>query len=429
MKETDDRGSCSTRLRGASRAQRWIVPACLLALVLGHGVQAEDPRTLRKGEAVEVGFDAGRLDRALRFVGDEVAARCASGAVVLVAHRGVVVAERAFGVFDPETRRPYKMETIYPIASISKPIAAAAVMILVDEGRLGLNDQVERYLPAFKEQKFKTPSGDLVHRPFTVRHLLTHSSGLPSNSPLRKLPIREWLKLPLSQTVNAAAKVNLDFEPGTKIHYSAVGFATLGRVIEVVSGRPFDRFVTEQVFEPLGMKSSFYNIPRPLADRVAPLFFFRMKDGKYDGTDPHDPDFKIINTMPNAGVFSTARDLAVFYQMFLNGGIYGGRRVLSPATVRMMLADQTSGLPDRWGLAWMLGSGRRDAAVSVHPDRVFGHIGAGRCYAWGDPVEGLIGIALLQGGDSSIPMHEVWGRFQHMVYAALDDPAEVTNAR
>jgi CubicO group peptidase (beta-lactamase class C family) len=421
MRMAENCGVAPPLLPRTHRTDRWIPPACLLALALAPGAHAEGSRVLRRGEAVEVGFDTGRLDRALRFVEDTVATGRDSGAIVLVARRGVLVAERAFGVLDRQSRRPYTTETIYPIASISKPIAAAAAMILVDEGKLGLNDPVERYLPAFKEQKYKTPAGDLVHRPFTVRHLLTHTSGLPSNSPLRTLPIRQWLSLPLSETIDATAKVELEFEPGTKARYSAVGFATLGRVVEVVSGRPFETFVAERVFEPLGMRHSFYNVPRPLADRVAPGFFFRMKDGKSDGTDPHDPDFKIVNTMPNAGVFTTAHDLAVFYQMFLNGGSYDDRRVLSPATVRMMLADQTAGLADRWGFAWMLGSGRRDAGVSVYSAETFGHIGAGRCLAWADPREELIGIILAQG-----PLGDVLTRFQHMVHAALDDP-QATN--
>jgi CubicO group peptidase (beta-lactamase class C family) len=414
---------------GASASLLWGARACLIVLAVAHVARAEESDTLRKGAPPEVGFDAGRLDLAVRFVEDAVASGRASGAIapgaiVLVARRGVVVVERAFGQLDPESKRPYTTETIYPIASISKPIATTAAMILVDEGRLGLNDPVERYLPAFKDQKFKTPAGDLVHRPFTIRHLLTHTSGLPSNSPLRELPVRQWLGLSLSETVDAAAKVDLIYEPGTKSRYSAVGFATLGRVVEVVSGRPFEQFVTQRIFEPLRMRHSFYNVPRPLADQVAPGFFFRMKDGKYDGTDAHDPDFKIVNTMPNAGVFTTANDLAVFYQTFLNGGTYGAHRVLSPASVRMMLADQTAGLPERWGLGWSLGSGRRDTGVSVYPERIFSHIGSGRCYAWGDPVEGLIGIALMQGEHGAVPLHEVWERFQHMVYAALDDTAE-----
>jgi CubicO group peptidase (beta-lactamase class C family) len=421
MRMAENCGVAPPLLPRTHRTDRWIPPACLLALALAPGAHAEGSRVLRRGEAVEVGFDTGRLDRALRFVEDTVATGRDSGAIVLVARRGVLVAERAFGVLDRQSRRPYTTETIYPIASISKPIAAAAAMILVDEGKLGLNDPVERYLPAFKEQKYKTPAGDLVHRPFTVRHLLTHTSGLPSNSPLRTLPIRQWLSLPLSETIDATAKVELEFEPGTKARYSAVGFATLGRVVEVVSGRPFETFVAERVFKPLEMRHSFYNVPRPLADRVAPGFFFRMKDGKSDGTDPHDPDFKIVNTMPNAGVFTTAHDLAVFYQMFLNGGSYDDRRVLSPATVRMMLADQTAGLADRWGFAWMLGSGRRDAGVSVYSAETFGHIGAGRCLAWADPREELIGIILAQG-----PLGDVLTRFQHMVHAALDDP-QATN--
>jgi CubicO group peptidase (beta-lactamase class C family) len=426
MRMAEDCGLAPPLLPRTHRADRWIAPACLLAFVLAPGAHAEGARTLKKGEAAEVGFDTGRLDRALRFVGESVSSGRASGAVVLVTRRGVVVVERAFGVFDPISKRPFTMGTIYPIASISKPIAATAAMILVDEGKLGLNDPVERYLPAFKDQKFKTPAGDLVHRPFTVRHLLTHTSGLPSNSPLRKLPIREWLSFPLSETIDATAKVDLEYEPGTRTKYSAVGFATLGRVVEVVSGRPFEVFVTERVFEPLGMRDSYYNVPKPLADRVAPGFFRRKMDGKYDGIDPPDPDFKILNTMPNAGAFSTAHDLAVFYQMFLNGGTYGGCRVLSPATVRMMCDDQTAGLPDRWGLSWMLGAGRRDAGVPICSPETFGHFGwggGGRCLAWADPQEELIGIILTQGADHE-PLGDLLTRFQHMVHAAISDPAK-----
>jgi CubicO group peptidase (beta-lactamase class C family) len=278
-------------------------------------------------------------------------------------------------------------------------------------------------------EKFKTPAGDLVHRPFTVRHLLTYTSGLPSNSPLRTLPYREWLSRPLRETVDATAKVHLEYEPGTKTKYSPVGFATLGRVVEVVSGRPFEAFVTERVFEPLEMRDSYYNVPKPLADRVAAGFFFRMIDGKFDGIDPPDPDFKIVNTMPNAGAFSTAHDLVVFYQMFLNGGTYGGRRVLSPATVRMMVADQTAGLPDRWGLSWMLGASRRDAGVPVCSQETFGHLGtggSGRCLAWADLREDLIGIILTQGTDLE-PLGDLLTRFQHMVHAAISNAAEPTS--
>jgi CubicO group peptidase (beta-lactamase class C family) len=421
MKATNDRSGCPAPHLRMSASLIWGATVCLLALALAAVTRAEGPGTLRKGDPSEVGFDPGRLQRALRFVEDSVEAGNASAAIVLVARRGVVVAERAFGVFDPTSKRPYTTETIYSIASISKPIAATAAMILVDEGRLGLNDPVKRYLPAFTEQKLKTPAGDLVHRPFTIRHLLTHTAGLPSNSPLRELPTREWLSFPLSKTVDATASVELEYEPGTRTQYSPVGFAILGRVVEVVSGQPFEQFVTERVFDPLGMRHSFYNVPRPLADRVAPGFFVIYKDGKFVGTDPHDPDFKIVNTMPNAGVFSTTHDLAVFYQMFLNGGTYSGRRVLSPATVRLMLADQTVGLTSRWGLSWMLGAGKRDAGVPVYSPETFSHIGAGVALAWADPREDLIGI-ILTGGPLG-RAGDVLTRFQHMVHAAISGPA------
>jgi CubicO group peptidase (beta-lactamase class C family) len=135
---------------------------------------------------------------------------------------------------DLETRRPFRADTICYIASISKPITAAAVLILVDEGKLGLDDPVERYIPTFRNQKLKGSEG---RRPFTVRQLLTHTSGLRVDSPLRTKPLKEWLSLKLSETVEAAASTELEFEPGSKSQYSNIGFATLGRIIEVVSGQ------------------------------------------------------------------------------------------------------------------------------------------------------------------------------------------------
>jgi CubicO group peptidase (beta-lactamase class C family) len=398
--------------------------ATTCALMLGAGARGAEARILRPGAAKEVGFDTERLDRALKFVEKAVGSGRIGGAGVLVARRGVVVAQRAYGTADLENRRPFAVDTIYPIASISKPIAVTAAMILVDDGRLGLEDPVERHLPAFGHQMFRTPAGDLVHRPFTLRHLMTHTSGLPSNSPLRKRPLREWLGLSLAESVDAAVKEPLVFEPGTRSQYSNIGIATLGRVVEVVSGRSFEAFVTERVFEPLGMSGSYYNVPKAMAGRVADGFFFRMKDGEFAGFEPHEPEFRIVNTMPNAGIFSTAWDLSIFLQTFLNGGAYGGRRILAPRTARMMLADQTPGLPSRWGLGWSLGTGRRDGGAAIFDEEVFGHLGAGRCLAWGDPHEELIGVLLMRPGPQQDSPSDVGDRFRHMVYAALDDPAE-----
>jgi CubicO group peptidase (beta-lactamase class C family)/enterochelin esterase-like enzyme len=408
--------------QGSMQVVRRTLVALIGVLMLGSGAMGAEPRTLTPGTAKEVGFDAERLDRALKFVEGAVDSGRIDGAGVLVARRGIVVAHRAYGTADLEKKRPFATDTIYPIASISKPIAATAAMILVDEGRVGLEDVVERHIPAFKEQKFKTPAGDLVHRPFTVRHLLTHTSGLPSNSPLRKRPLREWLNLSLAESVDAAAKEPLVFEPGTRSEYSNIGIATLGRVVEVISGRPFEAFVAERVFEPLGMKSSYYNVPKALAGRAADGFFFREKDGEFAGLEPHDPDFRIVNTTPNAGVFSTASDLAIFVQTFLNGGAYGGRRILAPRTARMMLADQTRGLPSRWGLGWILGTGRRDGGTSIFDEEVFGHLGAGRCLAWGDPDEEILGVILMRPGKKEgDSLSDLWEGFRHLVYAALED--------
>jgi CubicO group peptidase (beta-lactamase class C family) len=407
-------------LHRAHRAVRWIALASLHPFLLAPGAHAEGSGALRKGDAVEVGFNAERLDRALKFVERAVESGKIAGAGVLVARRGVVVAERGYGTADVEKKRPFTTDTIYPIASISKTIAATAAMILVEEGKLGLDDPVERYLPAFREQMFKTAAGDLVHRLITVRHLMTHTSGLPP-SPLRhNAPRREWFSRSLDEAVAASAKEPLVFEPGTQAQYRDINFDTLGRIIEVVSNQPYDVFVSQRVFEPLGMKSSFYNVPKALAGRVADGFYY-MKGGKLLGPEPHDPDFRIVNAMPSGGVSLSASDLAIFLQTFLNGGAYGSRRILAPRTARMMLADQTRGLESHWGLGWMLGTGSRDGGASILNEEVFGHPGAGRCLAWGDPRKELIGVLLMRPGHADDSLSDLWDGFQHLVYAALED--------
>jgi CubicO group peptidase (beta-lactamase class C family) len=390
---------------------------CVAVLILFSIVPAAEAQVLRKGAAEEVGMSRGRLERALTFIEGAVASGWTPGGSVLVAKNGVIVAERAYGLADLETRRPFTTDTICYIASISKPITAAAVMILVDEGKLGLDDPVERYIPAFKNQKLK---GSDVHHLFTVRQLLTHTSGLQVDSPLRTKPLKEWLSLKLLDTVEAVATTELEFEPGAESRYSNVGFATLGRVIEVVAGQSFETFVTERLFKPLGMRNSFYNVPKELAPRVATLY--TLQEGKLEPWWRHDPDFKIINTMPNGGVFTTLSDLAVFAQMILNGGSYNGQQSLAPATVRMMISDQTPELPRRWGLGWALGSGRRDAGASIYSESVFSHPGGGRYFVWGDPEENLIGVVLLQRGTDPRALFEIWTRFLHMIYAALESP-------
>lgn len=258
------------------------------------------------------------------------------------------------------------------------------------------------------------------HRPFTVRHLLTHTSGLRTDSPLRDtLSLDDWLARSLEQTVDAAGRTPLEYEPGTDARYSNIGIATLGRVIEVVSGQPFEAFVTARVFEPLGMRDSYYNVPAGKAARTAPFYHFDV-GGTMKVVRRWRPDVHVVNTMPNAGVFSTPRDLAVFLQMLLNEGAYNGRRVLQPRTARLMMADHTPHLPQRWGLGWTLGTGRRDRP-QVFSERAFSHTGGGRHLMWGDHDEQLIGVVLLQPPlEWSAAVSDVWSRLRTLVYGALE---------
>jgi CubicO group peptidase (beta-lactamase class C family) len=374
-----------------------------------------------------------RLERALQYIQRAIDTGWIAGGSLLVARRGVIVTEAAYGVADVEKRVPFTTTTIASIASITKPMTAVAALALADEGRLELEDPVEMYLPAFSKQLVKLADGTRVHRAFTIRQLLTHTSGLQVDSPvLRALPFAQWYALTLAATVDAVAQVDLEFEPGTRSQYSNIGLATVGRIIEVVSGQSFEAFMKERLFAPLGMRDSYFNVPAEVGSRTAPLYFFEERQGRYVRTGRHEmAGVTIVNTMAHGGAFSTLQDLATFAQMILNRGEYAGHRILAPSTVDMMLSDQTKGLPSLWGLSWILGTGRRQGGSAPFSERAFSHTGRGVSLLWGDPDERLIGVLFLQpmpdfgplGARSDLtigPLETVWRRFRHLVYAALD---------
>lgn len=216
---------------------------------------------------------------------------------------------------------------------------------------------------------------------------------------------KDWLGQKLADVVDAIAETGLEFEPGSKWQYSDAGYTTLGRIAEVVSGQPYDVFVTDRIFKPLGMSRSFYKVPKMAAGRVANIY-----DRNNDTLSllyRHDPDFEIVNTFPAAGIFSTPGDFAIFFQMFLNGGTYNGQRILAPATVRMMIADQTPGVARRWGLGWAAGFPQVRGTHTPVSTAVFAHGGATGTFGWADTEQDLVGLVFLQTRDRSEPGNDV----------------------
>jgi len=315
-----------------------------------------------------------------------------AGAVMLVANRNRVLAVETVGYADLASHKPLGKDDLFWIASMSKPITATAFMMLVDEGKVKLDDPVEKYLPEFHDQWLAVEQ-DKEHvvlrkpaRPITVRDILSHTSGMPFKSALEQ-PTLDLL--PLKVAVRSYAMTPLVFEPGTKYQYSNAGINTAGRIIEVVSGMPYEQFLDKRLFEPLGMKdTTFWPSPdqqRRLAKSYKPN---AEKTGLEEITVTqlkYPLDERTRQPMPAGGLFSTAHDLGRFCQLILNGGILEGDRLLSTDAVEQMTSKQTSpAIKESYGLGWTTGSG------------TFGHGGAYNTQMWVDTKNGLVLVLLVQ---------------------------------
>jgi len=347
-----------------------------------------DADRLRTGSASEVGMSGQALQRALRHVVGCVERDEFPGAVVLVARHGVVVAHQAFGWADVEDRVPMRLDTIFRLASITKPVTATCVLLLVEEGRLRLDDPVARFLPPFKGQRLKWRRDRTYD--VTVRQLLTHTSGLPRGG----VPWPRPIGLTLERVVGEAAQMELDFEPGTAFQYSNAGYSALGRLVEVVSGRSLEEFMRDRLFGPLGMGDTAFRLPQDRGHRVASAY--QYVEGRRERFLRYDPEAaaRLTYIASEGGLYSTARDTAAFFQMFLNGGRFSGKRILAPETARLMTEDHTPALSVGRGLGWILARGRGD--VKSLSTSAFMHGGSSGTFGWGDPERGLLGIFLTQ---------------------------------
>ena len=318
------------------------------------------------------------------------------GAVMLVIKKGQILSFEAVGYQDIESKKRMSTNSIFDIRSMTKPVTAIGIMILMEEGKLALNDTVEKYLPEFKNSAFKDDNGS---HPITIRQLLTHTNGLP----LYRLPISQEIPIKRHQTlveyVDFLSKQTPEYKPGTLHRYASGGFAILGRIIEVVSGSTYDQFIRERIFVPLGMKDSSFYFPVDKQDRFASIY--RKQDDKlvrWDELMAFSRNAKYPG--PEFGMYSTASDLAALSQMLLDGGVYKGRRILSRLSVQQMAANQTPGIisaatgrPVFQGLSWgLFGDPVFDFPLTTRGS--FGHNGAFGGIFWIDPEEGLIRIFL-----------------------------------
>jgi CubicO group peptidase (beta-lactamase class C family) len=355
-----------------------------------------------------------------------------SGAVMLVATKDRVLHLSAVGQSELAAGRPMKTDDLFWIASMSKPITAVGIALLVDEGKLAFDDPVEKYLPEFRQpwlaQDQTAERRVLVRpaRPVTLRDLLTHTSGVG------EYPVTDphWT---LAEMAKIIAREPLRFAPGSHWGYSTAGTDVLGRVIEVVSGAPFALFMQKRLFGPLGMKDTTFwptaaqekRLARPYvmgpAGRLEPATIHYLYGGAI--TDRARPP------LGGAGLFSTAEDVARFYQMLLNRGTANGRLILKAATVAEMTRKQTGDLRARPGMPWGLGfcvienPTQMEANATLSPG-TFGHGGAFGTNSWADPARGLVYIFMISRDKlSPNPDNSAMRRaYQDAVAAALAQP-------
>jgi CubicO group peptidase (beta-lactamase class C family) len=327
-----------------------------------------------------------------------------TGAVTAVVAKDRVLHLEATGSADVAAKRPMATDTLFWIASMTKPVTGVAVLMLQDDGKLKVTDPVSKYLPGFAD--LKTPSGKPAN--LTITQILTHTSGLgeasgPAAQAAKTLADLEkiWLATPMQ------------YEPGEKWKYTQSGINAASRIVEVISGKTFDVFVQERIFDPLGMKDTTFYPTEAQRARLVTAYAKNATTGVLEVVPPRQ-DFGQRNRPPqgNGGLFSTAPDYARFARMLLNGGTLDGTRYLSPAAMTLLTTPQTPadmptgffqseqwgnrGANYGWGIATSIVKTPHDGAASMLSPGTYGHGGAWGTQAWIDPVKGVAYILMIQ---------------------------------
>lgn len=368
----------------------------LLATVVSTGFAAPAPAA--------AGLDATRLAEIPKRMEGFVKDNTISGAVTLVMRHGELASLEAVGASDLASGRAMKKDDLFWIASMTKPITGTAILVLQDEGKLSVEDPVEKYLPEFQNQwliEEKTDNALKLKKParkITIRDLLTHSSGINDVSSPRH-------NASLAELVMAYSQLPLRFEPGSRWEYSNAGINTLGRIVEVVSGKPYATFLSERFFQPLGMKDTTFWPSKSQLKRIAKSYR-PTSNGK--GLEAIDIWFfkgeltdQTRTAYPAGGLFSTASDMAKFYQLILNGGKVKGKQIVSQAAIDQMTSTQTGDLKTgftngmSFGFSWAVVKEPKDITSMLAPG-TFGHGGAYGTQGWVDREKDMIMVLMIQ---------------------------------
>lgn len=370
-----------------------------------------------------------------------------NGAVALIARNGKIVYHKAFGHDDLEKTRPMKTDMIFRIASQTKAITSVAVMMLYEEGEFLLDDAVSKYIPEFAKPQVLTVFNEKdssytttpAKREITIRDLLTHTSGIgyaqigskEANAIYAKNHITAGIGVDKDQVLATAMKklgsLPLMHQPGEKFTYG-LNTDVLGYLVEVVSGKTLADFFQQRIFDPLGMKDTYFYLPASKHNRLAQIYqetdkkLARPKEIAQNGKCLLDyPITQGTYYSGGAGLSSTALDYAIFLQMLLNGGEYNGKRLLARNTVRMMTMNQIGNInrgENKFGLGFGITT-EKGSSVLPTPEGVFEWGGAFSTTYWADPKEKLVGIIYRQLWGTT--QREIPDKYKVLVYQALND--------
>jgi CubicO group peptidase (beta-lactamase class C family) len=419
---------------------RALIASLLSALLASQTFAA----SLALSKAEDAGISSERLQRIHPLIQSHIDAKDLSGAVTLVMRRGKLVHFEAQGSTDFESNQPMRTDTLFRMASMTKPITAVAVLMMMEEGKLILSDPVSKYIPEFKNPKVAVwnlpndPKGAGVRlvtadREVTLQHLLTHTAGLAVST---EGPAGEFYRqanlsqegISLAEYCKRAGALPLNFQPGTQWQYtSTVGFSILGRVVEIVSGMNLDQFFKQRIFAPLGMNNTFFNIPPKRMADVATVYT-RSDRGltKQNLPRPLPPGVEFF--AGSGGLTGSAQDYLQFCQMLLNGGQWNGARLLSRKSVELMTDNAIGNLDlanypvqgqNLSGYGFGLGVRvRKSSGASGWLGSVgdYGWAGANGTYFWIDPKEQLIGMVLM-----ATTVGRLRTEFPNAVYQAIID--------
>jgi CubicO group peptidase (beta-lactamase class C family) len=430
-----------------------LIPVAIVALLAfspfsatAQTKSAQRTRPLAEASPAKAGMSAGRLARIDTMIETAIAEKRIPGAVALVARNGKIVHHRAYGLADNGTGRALQKDDIFRIASQTKAITATAVMMLWEQGRFQLDDPISKWIPGFKDagvlKTFNEADGtwttEPANKPITIRHLLTHTSGLgygviDGDARIKQIYAKAGVtdlftteQVTIGESVKKLAKLPLHHHPGERYTYGE-GLDVLGYFIELVSGKPFDVFLRDHLFAPLGMNDTGFYLPAEKASRLVPVQ--KPEGGRWVRFPVtfYDPDYPIKGAKSffsgGAGLCSTAKDYATFLQMYLNGGELNGVRILSRTTIETIMREQVA--RELWGG----GNKHYGLAFGVVTERGVARGGEGSAgtFDWGgyfntqyfaDPQENLVGVLMkqTQGGNDDT----AW-KFRLLVGASVDD--------